>query len=44
MVLLHRVSTQASCLSGFFHIPFVDGWQEQVMPIDDHVIDKTLSV
>ena len=33
-----------SYLSGFFHIPFVDGWQEQVIPLDVHVIDKALSV
>ena len=33
-----------SYLSGFFHIPFVDGWQEQIMPLDVHVIDKALSV
>ena len=31
-------------LSGFFYVPFVDGWQEQVMPLDVHVIDKALSV
>ena len=29
---------------GFFHITFVDGWQEQVLPLDVHVIDKALSV
>ena len=40
----HRVSTQTSYSSGFFHIPFVDGWQEQVMPLDVHVMDKALSV
>ena len=27
-----------------FHISFVDGWQEQVMPLDVHVIDKALPV
>ena len=27
MVHLHRVSTEACYLSGFFHIPFVDGLQ-----------------
>ena len=44
MVHPHRVSTQTSYLSGFFHITFVDGWQEQVVPLDVHVIDKALSV
>ena len=44
MAHLYRVSTQTSHLSGFFHIPFVDGWQEQIMPLDVHVIDKALSV
>ena len=33
---LHQVSTQASYLSGFFHISFVDGWLKQVMPLDLH--------
>ena len=44
MVHPHRVSTQTSYLSGFFHIIFEDGWQEQVVPLDVHVIDKALSV
>ena len=44
MVNLHRVSTQTSYLSGHFHISFVDGWCGQVMPLDLHVVDKTLSV
>ena len=44
MVHPHRVSTQTSYLSGFFHITFVDGWQDQVVPLDVHVIDKALSV
>ena len=34
------LSELTSYLSEFFHIPFVDGWQEQVMPLDVHVIDK----
>ena len=38
----HRLSTQTSYLSGFFHITFVDGWQEQVVPLNVHVIDQAL--
>ena len=44
MAHLHRVSTQMSYLPRFSHITFVDGWWEQVMALDVHVIDKTLSV
>ena len=44
IVHLHRVSSQIRYLTGIFHIQFVTGYLEQVMPLDLHLIDQALSV